>query len=467
MKSSKSYLSLLTVISLFCLSGFSSIAVAALTADELAAKIREFSASVTETTREREVAFREEFERQRKLTTDTVAQRNAAEARSNDLNTQITDNKALIVEMNERLDLAEGNLGELFGVTRQIAGDTAGELSESLVNTQLVTPEGQEDRLEFMQRIASATALPSMTDLERMWIEIMEEMEAQTQTVRYTAPVLQQDGTTSVDTEVVRIGSFGAIGNGEYIAYLSSEGQLATLTRQPSEAQIIAQGRALQNSTQTTGYLPAIVDPARGALLGLYVERPSPWERITEGEVIVYVILGVGIIGVLVSLFQYVYLFVAKIAVNSQLKHLNTPVKNNALGRMLLAVKGGENRDFHDDLPEVVELRISEAVLREIPKLERFQAFLRLAVAAGPLLGLIGTVIGMILTFESITASGSSDPKLMAQGIGQAMIATVMGLGVAIPLLFLNAGLVSLSRSVVHVLEEESTHLMAVRLEGK
>ena len=116
-------------------------------------------------------------------------------------------------------------------------------------------------------------------------------------------------------------------------------------------------------------------------------------------------------------------------------------------------------------MPEVVELRISEAVLREIPALERFQAFLRLAVAAGPLLGLIGTVIGMILTFDSITASGSSDPKLMAQGIGQAMIATVLGLGVAIPLLFLNAGLVSLSRSVLSILAEQSTRLMANRLE--
>lgn len=467
MKSSKSYLSLLTVISLFCLSGFSSVATAALTADELMAKIREFSNSVAETSREREVVFRQEFERQQKQTNDTVAQRNAAEQRSNDLNTQIADNKTLTAELQERLDVAEGNLGELFGVTRQVAGDTAGELSESLVNTQLVNSAEDEDRLEFMQRIAAATALPSIADLERMWIEIMEEMEAQTQTVRYNAPVLQQDGTTTVDTEVVRIGSFGAIGNGEYIAYLTSEGMLAQLARQPSEAEFMSEARALQNSTQTTGYLPAIVDPARGALLGLYVVRPSAWERVEEGEVIVYVILAVGVIGVLVAAFQYIYLFIAKIAVSSQLKHLSTPKKNNALGRMLLAVKGDSTRDFHSERPEVVELRISEAVLREIPKLERFQSFLRLAVAAGPLLGLIGTVIGMILTFESITASGSSDPKLMAQGIGQAMIATVMGLGVAIPLLFLNAGLVSLSRSVVHVLEEESTHLMAVRLESK
>lgn len=467
MKSSKSCLTLLTIISFAVMSGLSSLATAALSPDELLAKVREFSAAVTKTGNQREVAFREEFEKQRKLTNDTVALRNAAEARSNTLNEQIVENKARTIELQELLDVNLGNLGELFGVTRQIAGDTAGELSESVVNTQLVNPDGGENRVQFMQRIAAATALPSIIDLERMWFEIMEEMKAQTQTVRYTAPVLQQDEVTTVATEVVRIGSFGAIGNGEYIAYLPAEGQLATLSGQPAEPQIIAEAINLQNTTQTSGYLPAIVDPSRGALLGVYVLRPSPWQRITEGEVVVYVILFVGVIGVILALFQYIYLFVAKIAVNAQLKRLSTPVKNNALGRMMLAVQGDSTRDYHDERPEVVELRISEAVLREIPKLERFQAFLRLAVAAGPLLGLIGTVIGMILTFQSITASGSSDPKLMAQGIGQAMIATVMGLGVAIPLLFLNAGLVSLSKSVVHVLEEESTHLMAVRLEGK
>jgi biopolymer transport protein ExbB len=114
---------------------------------------------------------------------------------------------------------------------------------------------------------------------------------------------------------------------------------------------------------------------------------------------------------------------------------------------------------------EVVELRISEAVLREVPKLERFQPFLKLAVAAGPLLGLIGTVVGMILTFQSITESGSSDPKLMAAGISQAMIATVLGLGIAIPLLFLNAWLASISKSIVQVLDEQSAGLLAERLE--
>ncbi len=116
---------------------------------------------------------------------------------------------------------------------------------------------------------------------------------------------------------------------------------------------------------------------------------------------------------------------------------------------------------------EIVELRISEAVLKEVPKLERFQSFLRLAVAAGPLLGLIGTVAGMIITFQSITESGSSDPKLMASGISQAMIATLLGLGIAVPLLFANAWLSSLSKSIVQILDEQSTGLLAERLEGK
>src|SRR5688500_13795153 len=146
---------------------------------------------------------------------------------------------------------------------------------------------------------------------------------------------------------------------------------------------------------------------------------------------------------------------------------MNTPTRNNALGRLLLSVEGQDGHAADNELPEIVELRISEAVLREVPRLERFQSFLKLAVAAGPLLGLIGTVVGMIVTFQSITESGSSDPKLMAAGISQAMIATVLGLGIAIPLLFANAWLSSISKSIVQILDEQSAGLLAERLEAR
>jgi len=154
---------------------------------------------------------------------------------------------------------------------------------------------------------------------------------------------------------------------------------------------------------------------------------------------------------------------IVRLAVSSQLKHLDRPTANNPLGRVLLAFKGDKTRIEEDS--DVAELRITEAVLREVPKLERFQAFLRLCVAAGPLLGLIGTVVGMILTFQSITESGSSNPQLMANGIGVAMIATVLGLFVAISLLFANALLNSLSRGVVQILDEQSAGMLAESIE--
>src|SRR5690606_13598747 len=156
-------------------------------------------------------------------------------------------------------------------------------------------------------------------------------------------------------------------------------------------------------------------------------------------------------------------LLIARAGVSKQLKNLDNPTPNNPLGRVLLAFKGDKSRIEED--ADIAELRISEAVLREVPKLERFQAFLRLAVAAGPLLGLIGTVVGMIITFQSITESGSSDPRLMATGIGQAMIATVLGLGIAIPLLFANALLNGLSRTVVQILDEQSAGMLAESIE--
>ena len=436
----------------------------AVTYDEIMASIRESREAEARILVARENEFNEKLQEAQRLYNEAQRKRDEAEALSNRLSNQYDENVIRIDELSSLLTVNQGNLGELFGVTRQIAGDAAGTLSDSLINTQIITPPGQEGRVDFLRRIAAATALPSIIELENLWLNLMEEMQADSEVVRYTTPVLQTDGITSVPTKVVRVGSFGAVGDDKYLGYLIGDNTLAQLTRQPPENWIMNLAEDLLATDQTTGYIPALVDPARGTLLGLYVERPDLLERIDQGESIGWVIVAVGVLGVVVALIQYGFLFYTKSTVAAQLKKLNKPTTNNPLGRLLLSVQSGSGK-ASDNMPEVVELRISEAVLREIPALERFQAFLRLAVAAGPLLGLIGTVIGMILTFDSITASGSSDPKLMAQGIGQAMIATVLGLGVAIPLLFLNAGLVSLSRSVLSILEEQSTRLMANRLE--
>ena len=371
----------------------------------------------------------------------------ANELRINNLNTQLRDKATQL------------GLAELFGLARQAANDSSSILQQSLITTQFPVAEGQLPRDEFLRQFAASRTTPTPMELERLWLEIQREMTASGQVARYRARVVQPGGE-GVESEVIRIGPFTATADGQFLAYLPNLRTLNVLPRQlPPEFMEVA--ASFQNAT--SGYATAVVDSARGVLLGLYVERPTLGERIELGEEIGYVIIVVGVLGLLAFLFQLFSLVIVRLAVNKQLKNLDRPTTNNPLGRVLLAFKG--NKATIEEDADVAELRITEAVLREVPKLERFQAFLRLAVAAGPLLGLIGTVVGMIITFQSITESGSSDPKLMATGIGQAMIATVLGLGIAIPLLFANALLNSLSRGVVQVLDEQSAGMLAESIE--
>jgi biopolymer transport protein ExbB len=371
----------------------------------------------------------------------------ANELRISNLNTQLRDKATQL------------GLAEMFGLARQSANDTSSILHQSLITTQFPPAAGELPRDEWLLQFAAARATPTAADLERLWLEIQREMTASGQVAKYRARIVQPGGE-AVDSEVIRIGPFTAMANSQFLAYLPDLRSLNVLPRQlPAEFMEIAE----RFSTATSGYAQAVVDADRGVMLDLYVERPTPMERVESGEWIGVIIITVGALGTLAFLFQLVALVIVRVAVSSQLKHLDRPTANNPLGRVLLAFKG--DRTQIEENADVAELRITEAVLREVPKLERFQAFLRLCVAAGPLLGLIGTVVGMILTFQSITESGSSDPKLMANGIGVAMIATVLGLFVAIALLFANALLNSLSRGIVQVLDEQSAGMLAESIE--
>lgn len=427
--------------------------------NSIKAKIQALRASEAKLAEQRLAEVRKELQEQIRKEKQQIARRDAAENRSKALDKQWEANEARIKEMTALLEQRQGNLGELFGVTRQVAGDAANTLQNSMMSLRFFPQDDSEERADFMRRIAAAKSLPSIAELQRIWFELQREITAQGQVVRMKAPVAQLDGSTE-EAEVVMVGPFTAISDGEFLGYLPNARTFTKLEgRLPPEFHSLARS-VLQASGD--GYVKSVVDPARGALIARYLERPSVIERIKNGEAVGYVIIAVGIIGVLVAIFQFGYLIKTGRAVKNQLKNLSTPKDDNPLGRLLLAFR---NTAEKDERPELVELRLSEAVLRELPRLQRFQGFLRLAVAAGPLLGLIGTVIGMIITFHAIVASGASDPKLMAHGIGQAMIATVLGLGIAIPLLFIHSVLSGMSRKIIHVLHEQSDALLAERLQ--
>jgi biopolymer transport protein ExbB len=424
--------------------------------DELLQKVRNSRAEEAKLHEARIAEFQRARDQQAKLLAEAIRERNAAEARSQAMSKQYDANDLRIAELSNMLKQREGSLGEVFGVTRQVAGDVHSALHQSLISAQI------PGRTEFLAELAAAKSLPSSAQLEQLWYEMLREMTETGRVARFKTRLVEPEGDAH-EAEVVRVGPFTAVSDGRYLSYQQNLNQLTVLARQPS-SELTGTAENLQQAND--GYVPAIVDPARGVLMDLYVERPNWIERVQRGEVVVnMVILTVGFIGAVLAIWQFIYLFRVRIQMRSQLKDLDHPRTNNPLGRVLSAFRG--NAAAMEESAEVVELRISEAVLREVPLLERFQAFLRLAVAAGPLLGLVGTVVGMIITFQAITETGSSDPKIMAHGIGTAMVATVLGLGIAIPLLFANAFLATMSRQMVQILDEQSTGLLAESLEKR
>jgi biopolymer transport protein ExbB len=421
--------------------------------DELLDQSRNARQLEAKTHEAREKEFLARQEQQAQLLAEANRARDAEQTRSQQLSAQFDANEIALAEREELMTQRLGTLGELFGVVRQVAGDGSSVMYNSLISAQF------PKRDEFFAELGKSKALPSMDQLERLWIEIQREMTESGKVVRFETTIVDEHGTAK-QAEVVRIGGFVAVSDGRYLSYLPSVGRLGVLPRQPP-GDLVGLAKGLQAAT--SGHVAGAVYPSRGVLLSMIVQRPTLMERIEKGEAVGYVIIAVGLIGAALALYQGFYLMRTSQAVRRQLARLDHPSADNPLGRVLTSVR--VDAGTIEENAEVVELRVSEAVLREVPKLERFQSFLRLAVAAGPLLGLVGTVIGMIITFQSITESGSSDPRLMANGIGQAMIATVLGLGIAVPLLFINAGLASMSRHVVQILDEQSTGLLAQSLE--
>ncbi|MDB5986268.1 MAG: MotA/TolQ/ExbB proton channel family protein [Nevskia sp.] len=402
---------------------------------------------------EREATFKAQHDKQAALMATAQAELSTQKKRGADLSSSFDANEKKIGELQAQLEARSGNLGEMFGIVRQVSNDFSSVVRNSIISAQF------PDREEFITKLAQSKELPSTQDLQRFWFELQREMTESGKVVRFKSKVIAPSGAPS-DAPVVRVGPFSATTGGKYLNYLANEKQFAIMARQPGSA---FESPAEKLEAAHSGYVKSVLDPTRGPMLTIYSLRPNLLERIEKGHAVGYIILAVGFIGAALAIYQVIYLTLVRIKVRSQLENLEQPNPDNPLGRVLGTFRGDETRLKED--AEIVELRISEAVLKEVPNLERFQAFLRLAVSAGPLLGLIGTVVGMIITFQSITESGSSDPKLMAAGISQAMIATVLGLGIAIPLLFANAWLTSMSRSVMQILDEQSTGILAGRME--
>ena len=402
----------------------------------------------------RERQFKQAKARQGQLLKDANAERAREEARSAQLEISFDENELRIVDLQEQFTKRLGSLKELFGVLQQAAGDARATFDNSLTNIQY--PGRGAFLTALAEKMGSATQLPSIAEIEKLWFEMQREMIETGRVAKFPATVVAATGE-ELEQQVIRVGAFNVVSAGKYLQYFPDTGRLLELPRQP-QARFLDSVSDLENSG--AAFSTFGLDPSRGQILSLLVQAPTFEERIRQGGVIGYIIMVLGGIAVVLAVFRYVLLSVVGLRVGAQKRNLDKPSQGNPLGRVLKAYHDNRGLDL-----ETLELRLGEAVLRETPKLTRGNMLLKVIAVVAPLMGLLGTVTGMIITFQAITLFGTGDPKLMAGGISQALMTTVQGLCVAIPTVLLHTLVVGRSTRIVQTLEEQTAGMVAEQSE--
>ena len=423
--------------------------VQAQTLDELARIVREAADTEAKINQEREAQFVRERTNQRNLLAQARQELADENGRSDRLRDEYDQNERALAELETTLAERMGNLGELFGVVRQASGDVQAALDDSMVTAQM------PGRTQFLSNLSQRRELPTVPELRQLWSAMVTEIAESGKVVKFSAPVERTSGEKQ-ELEIVRVGVFNAVSDGQFLDWDTSKSRdnLIELARQPA-ARFSAMAENLQSSASGE-FVPFSVDFTRGQILRAVVQSKTPMERVKEdGGPVGFVIIGVGLFGLLMCLWKATSLFTTGGKMSRQMK-IETANKSNPLGRVLAVYTDNPDTDI-----ETLELKLDEAILRETAPIETGLSFIKVLYVVAPLLGLLGTVVGMIATFQMITLFGTGDPRMMAGGISTALVTTVLGLVVAIPLTLLHSALQGKAKSLIQVLEEQAAGIIA------
>ncbi len=422
--------------------------------ESLLQELREARQQEKQEADERVNAFIEKIDKREQMLEEARAERDEARARRNELQEQFDANEQKITELNEELTARKGDFGEVFGVIRQTAGDARSIMQGSL------TASEAPGRAESLKELAESKALPSIDQIDHLWRTVLEEMVATGEISRYETEIVQPNGA-SQKAEVMRVGPFTAFVGERFLNFESSTGELSVLPRQPA-GRWQSMASDLYDSNGSDGPAAAVVDPSRGAILSRLIQKPTLVERVQQGGLVGYIVIAIGVIGLLISLERFFTLGLIERRMRRQREQPSEPRNNNPLGEVLQAYHDNKDADT-----ETLQLKLDEAILRRMPRLERGLATVKILSAVAPMLGLLGTVVGMIATFQAITLFGTGDPKLMADGISQALVTTSLGLIVAVPLILLHSLLNGRSRRLVQTLEYQASGIVASHAEAQ
>jgi len=403
--------------------------------------------------------FEQNVNRQQEIVDQTETRIGEEEQLQQELSDQFQENEITIADLRGVLRDRRGDLNELFGTLQGVAGDFLSNFQNSLISAQF---DGRAAELEeIIARAGSSVEQLNISEMERFWFFMHQELTESGRVVVYNDEVSLPTGEM-VNREIVRIGAFNAVSDGDYMSYNGQIGHLQVLPRQPSVS-YQSQAEELQGSVGESSLLKVGIDPTGGVggqVLANLINFPTPQEQVRQNAGIIgFIIIGVGIVGILLAFFRLLMLSLVSLKVRSQLKN-DKPSKNNPLGRVLLVAENNPNADT-----ETLELKLGEAILQETPSLESMLTLIKMIATIAPLGGLLGTVTGMIVVFQQITVYGAGDPTIMAGGISQALMTTVLGIVVAIPTIFMHTVVKSRADTIIHILEEQATGMIAQKAE--
>ena len=395
----------------------------------------------------RETRFKQEAANQKALLRAAEDEVRRQERARDRLQKDFDNNEEILTGLESSLDKRVGDLGELFGVFRQTADDTQTMLFDSLITLEFPA------RRTKISKLAESDEVPTIAQMRALWTLLIEESALSGTISKFQASVVRPSGE-KYDADVTRVGSFNVITEDRYLNYLAENDELVELPRQPAGA-VRSSAADLHDADpgQEVGFF---IDPSRGALLGLLVQSPSLGERVEQGKAVGYAIILLGIVGLIIVGQRLLTLTRIRSRINNQMKDLETPRPDNPLGRILISYI--ENK--HLDL-DTIKSRVEEVMFSDLAEIKKGLQLIKVFAAVAPLMGLLGTVIGMIGTFQAITLFGTGDPKLMAGGISQALVTTVLGLCAAIPLVLSHGLLSSQSTKLGKLIGEQFLSVVA------
>lgn len=366
----------------------------------------------------------------------------------------------------------QAEIDSIDGTIRGTADDAI-----ALSEDNFITAE-YPDRAEELHDLSFGKGFSGLEGIRKLVDFFFKEMEEQSRIVRRVGEFVGPDGLT-VTGDIIRIGritSYYRLADGEVGFLLPNDkgdrliavsGEVGWSNRKKIEA--------FYNNESNV----APIDPsASGSAFSKFAAKESLWERkMVKGGAVMYVIFGVACLAALIALERTIVLGSkgrASEKVMNQIKELATQNKYKEAQdyctlksrvptcQMLKGVLEHEG-----DTQEVLENSLQEAILKIMPKLERWMGALSLLGAIAPLLGLLGTVTGMIGVFQVITTAGTGDPRLMAGGISEALLTTQFGLVVAVPIMLVHHLLERQVDGIVYDMQEKGTSFIVTMIKQK